>query len=58
MQPGLNAPAWQTPEQDLLVERDDEVGFVAAVRHALRADADAIAACACDAARAAESLPG
>jgi hypothetical protein len=38
-------------EQHLLVERDDEVGLVAAVGHRLGADADADARCARDAAR-------
>ena len=38
-------------EQHLLVERHDEIGFVAAIGDALRADADAVAARACNAAR-------
>ncbi len=48
---GLQLAGAHAAEQHLLVERDDEIGLVAAVGHLLRADADADARGARDAAR-------
>ena len=48
---GLQLAGPHAAQQHLLVERDDEVGLVAAVGHLLRADADADARGAGDAAR-------
>ena len=48
---GLELAGAHAAEQHLLVEGDDEIGLVAAVGHALRADADADAGRAGDAAR-------
>ena len=51
MAPGFSSLRLHAAEEHLLVEGHDEVGLVAAVGHALRADADADAARAGDAAR-------